>query len=133
MPEVSNSWAEMHEHHDHEKSSNLRHGDHDEPFPLPFFLIFVGYTVILLVDKVIFDTHSLADHGHDDGHGHVEVDDYRKSFVEATHKQIINDSEIDESIRQYLSRADRFAHRVSMQQDRRKRSRGATSRTIHVK
>eukprot|EP00354_Favella_ehrenbergii_P012556 CAMPEP_0170453746 /NCGR_PEP_ID=MMETSP0123-20130129/2233_1 /TAXON_ID=182087 /ORGANISM="Favella ehrenbergii, Strain Fehren 1" /LENGTH=206 /DNA_ID=CAMNT_0010716237 /DNA_START=53 /DNA_END=673 /DNA_ORIENTATION=- len=36
-------------------------------FPLPEALIFVGYTIILMIDKVIFDTHALFDH--DDGHG----------------------------------------------------------------
>jgi hypothetical protein len=31
-------------------------------FPLPYFMVFAGYTFILLIDKVIFDSHSL-DHG----------------------------------------------------------------------
>ncbi len=48
----------------------LKHGDDDEPFPLPFILVFCGYTFILLVDKVMFDSHALFDHGHGDGHGH---------------------------------------------------------------
>jgi zinc transporter 1/2/3 len=37
------------------------HGEGDEPeaFPLPFALVFAGYTFILLVDKVMFDSHAL--------------------------------------------------------------------------
>ena len=34
-------------------------------FPLPFVLAFTGYTFILLIDRVMFDSHSIfADHGH---------------------------------------------------------------------
>jgi len=40
-------------------------------FPLPFMLVFCGYTFILLVDKVMFDSHALFG-GHDHGHGHGE-------------------------------------------------------------
>lgn len=37
-----------------------------DPFPLPEALIFVGYTLILIIDKVLFDTHALFDnHDHD--------------------------------------------------------------------
>jgi zinc transporter ZupT len=40
-------------------------------FPLPFMLVFCGYTFILLVDKVMFDSHALFG-GHDHGNGHGE-------------------------------------------------------------
>jgi zinc transporter 1/2/3 len=33
-------------------------------FPLPYFMVFIGYAFILLIDKVIFDSHS-AEGGHD--------------------------------------------------------------------
>ena len=33
-------------------------------FPLPELLIFFGYTFILVIDKVLFDTHALFDHDH---------------------------------------------------------------------
>ena len=36
-------------------------------FPLPELLIFCGYTFILIIDKVLFDTHALFDHDHEDG------------------------------------------------------------------
>ena len=41
---------------------------HDEfamGFPLPFFLVFLGYALILFIDKVAFDTHSMHSHGDD--------------------------------------------------------------------
>jgi zinc transporter ZupT len=34
-------------------------------FPLPNVLLFCGYTLILLIDKVMFDTHSLFEDDHD--------------------------------------------------------------------
>ena len=44
-----------------------------EPFPLPEVLIFVGYTIILVIDKVLFDTHALFEHDHG-GEDHTHVD-----------------------------------------------------------
>ena len=43
----------------------------EKVFPLPELLAFMGYTLILVLDKVLFDTHALFDHEdvHDD-HGH---------------------------------------------------------------
>lgn len=35
-----------------------------EPFPLPYVLVFCGYTLILIIDKVMFDTHLLFDADH---------------------------------------------------------------------
>lgn len=67
--------------HDHEPTNTTMaimggrrmkglHGDGDGHFPLPFVLVFAGYTFILLVDKVMFDSHALFDHDHGHGHGH---------------------------------------------------------------
>lgn len=43
-------------------------------FPLPFLLVFCGYTLVLIIDKVMFDSHALLEgeggHGHGHGHGH---------------------------------------------------------------
>jgi zinc transporter ZupT len=52
--------------------ARLGHGDEKADFPLPFMLVFCGYTFILLVDKVMFDSHALFG-GHDHGHGHGEA------------------------------------------------------------
>lgn len=38
---------------------------------MPELLIFIGYTFILIIDKVLFDTHALFDHDHEDGE-HVD-------------------------------------------------------------
>lgn len=43
-----------------------------DAFPLPNVLLFVGYSIILLIDKVMFDTHSLFE---DDEHCHDGVTD----------------------------------------------------------
>ena len=83
MPEAAEGWAEYNEDHDHEHGS-LRHGDEDDIFPLPFVLVFVGYFLLLLIDKVLFDTHSLMDHGHDHGHGVEESPHVHQSFVKLT-------------------------------------------------
>ena len=50
-------------------------------FPLPYFLVFVGYALILMIDKVAFDSHSL--HHHDHGHDQVE-----KNLLKAANKVI---------------------------------------------
>ena len=46
----------------------------DSKFPMPFFLMVCGYTLILIIDKVLFDTHVILgdDHG-DEGHHHKEI------------------------------------------------------------
>jgi hypothetical protein len=38
-------------------------------FPLPFLLVVLGYTFILIIDKVLFDAHDILD-----GHGDVHAD-----------------------------------------------------------
>ncbi len=58
MPEQIEGWGE--------------YKDEKEPlFPLPELLVFVGYTFILVLDKVLFDTHALFD---DHGHGETSND-----------------------------------------------------------
>ena len=55
-----------------------------EPFPLPFVLVFAGYSFILLIDRVMFDSHALFEHDHkDEGHGH---EDKNKKVGPAEHK-----------------------------------------------
>lgn len=52
LPEEAEMWADM-------------NPDTDPLFPLPYFLMFLGYTLILIIDKVMFDTHALFDHKDD--------------------------------------------------------------------
>ena len=46
--------------------------ENEKIFPLPELLIFCGYTIILLIDKVLFDTHALFEHGDEHGHDHAD-------------------------------------------------------------
>ena len=55
-PEMIETWGEICGNEDREKI-----------FPLPEVLIFVGYALILIIDKVLFDTHALFD-DHDGDH-----------------------------------------------------------------
>ena len=58
LPEMIEDWDETYE-------------DKEKVFPLPEILVFAGYTIILVIDKVLFDTHALFDHDHEgaeDGH-----------------------------------------------------------------
>ena len=125
LPEVSESYADVMS--DDKEPENYHHGDDEEggdPFPLPFALVFVGYAFILLIDKVIFDTHSLVGQ-HDHGHLHDPVmDNVRSSFIQlqknnsdnhqaCPNGQSINDSQMNEVIKNYLTRNDKFSVRMS--------------------
>lgn len=43
------------------------HEEHAEFFPLPYLLFFVGYCLVLLIDRVF-----AGEHGHSHGHGHAQ-------------------------------------------------------------
>ena len=53
LPEEAGNWASL-------------NPETEDPFPLPYFLMFCGYCIILIIDKVMFDTHSLFEHDDDD-------------------------------------------------------------------
>lgn len=79
--------------------------DCDEPFGLPYLLIVVGYTLILVLDKVLFDAHAMV---HDD-HGHHNPEEVvRKSVTRASLvvrdqlKQISDDNDLNEEGRKSL-------------------------------
>jgi zinc transporter ZupT len=115
LPEEADNWAGL-------------HPDAENLFPLPYFLMFCGYTLILIIDKVMFDTHALFDHD-DHGPAHmtdpaeerlnaaikrsftqvhtasVHGGDLRKSMVEAN-------VDIKQSVKEYLSPMDRFSVRL---------------------
>lgn len=110
-------------------------------FPLPYFMVFLGYTLILILDKVMFDSHSLVhDHDHNPvresfrksligrrrSNSHAELDlDLRngkaayednKNYNEFKDEDDAGDNEedgINEGIRRFLSKADRFSARMS--------------------
>ena len=70
LPDVVGDYAEWVEKRKVKLETPLLGEEEKRPFPLPFVLVFAGYAFILLVDKVMFDSHSLFDHGHGHGHGH---------------------------------------------------------------
>jgi zinc transporter 1/2/3 len=54
MPEEVNAWNELHEG--------------EKTFPWPYLILVLGYTLMLTIDKVVFDAHEILD-GHGHGHG----------------------------------------------------------------
>ena len=59
----------------------------DSPFPLPYFLVFLGYTLILIIDKVLFDTHALFDHEDHDPAEERLHQSIKKSFASLKESQ----------------------------------------------
>lgn len=127
LPEVASSYAEYMEKHE-DDPDHLGHDHEDAGFPLPFALVFVGYSFILLIDKVIFDTHSLVgEHHHGHSHDPVQasfINNAKKSFIQPQcsgsmddghdHNYCINESTINQGIKDYLSKNEKFAVRMSV-------------------
>ena len=59
-PEIQEKW-------------NEHSADKAKPFPLPSFLMVMGYTLILIIDKVLFDTHALFEEDGEHGHEHEDA------------------------------------------------------------
>ena len=121
LPEAVGDWVEY----------NEDKGKTGEFFPLPELLIFIGYTLILMIDKVIFDTHALFEHDHEDGvtadpaaskmeqsikrsfalqqslieRGDMTQAEVRKSMLEQR-------AELQDEVKSYLNPHDRFANRM---------------------
>ena len=102
-------------------------------FPLPEILIFAGYTFILILDKVLFDTHALFDHDDEHGHGPDHADPAENkleinlkasmaraqaqaegtSDPAALKKSRIEEREdTEDAVKAYLNPHDRFATRM---------------------
>ena len=114
--------------------SNGVNADEDEPFPVPFVLIFAGYAIVLFIDKVIFDTEELVGEHH---HGHIDdpvqrqfMHNARASLMKSqqavnggnsdpalTHQDSIEEAQqeaqMNANIKLYLSKTDKFAKRMS--------------------
>lgn len=59
----------------------------EEFFPFPEFLVFIGYTFILIIDKVMFDTHALFEEDHEE---HVDEEDgVENKFNDPADRQLI--------------------------------------------
>ena len=98
---------------------------------MPELLIFVGYTIILIIDKVLFDTHALfADNEHarsgsnpDPANAQFE-ESVRNSMSKARSAEMSNDpaelkkslieerEEVEDAVKSYLNPHDRFATRM---------------------
>lgn len=61
LPEAIEAYEKW--QHEEEEATGIKH-EHKGWETLPYFLFFMGYFVILMVDKVIFDTHTM-EHSHD--------------------------------------------------------------------
>ena len=61
MPEQTESYAEL--------TENGIIGPKLGSFPLPFLLVVLGYTLILIIDKVLFDAHDILE-----GNGDLQTD-----------------------------------------------------------
>ena len=127
----------------------LRHSneeDDDNYFPLPFALAFVGYAFILLIDKVIFDTHSLiGEHQHGELQDPAQnqfIGNIKSSFMQCQRlhsdgingENNINDTQIvTDVVKSYLSKNDKFAVRMSHALHRRRGIKKLTSKTFSKK
>lgn len=54
--------------------------------------MFVGYTLVLIIDKVMFDTHGFVEgnHGHDDSQVEQAKDPAEKKLLESVRKSVLN-------------------------------------------
>ena len=106
LPEVAEDFTEwIEERHTDESMATLigntaravlyqlGHDDEDAPFPLPYVLLFSGYTLILLIDKVIFNTHALTDPHHGaQSSTFVQIREKKKKG------EVLSEDEIDEGV-----------------------------------
>jgi solute carrier family 39 (zinc transporter), member 1/2/3 len=86
----------------------------EEAFPLPYFLVFCGYTLILVIDKVMFDTHALFDHN-DEAEGTAEQrlnENLKRSFANDGTSKVQAQDDLQTGIKEYLSTPDRFSARL---------------------
>jgi len=73
LPEVSENYKDW---------VNEGKPEEEEVIPLPFILLFSGYTLILFIDKVMFDSHGyFHEHEHGEGHDHGEGHKHGHSHV----------------------------------------------------
>jgi zinc transporter ZupT len=62
--------SEIFSEHMHTPENEMEESEegHHEHFPFSYFLAFCGYTLILWIEKVIFEQHSHKEHGNDHKH-----------------------------------------------------------------
>jgi zinc transporter ZupT len=124
LPEMTAEWAEI------EASKGVTH-----IFPMPELLVVCGYTFILIIDKVLFDTHALFEHDEhgEGGHSHDGAVDpaeqkfrnnLRASYAniaaaeqsgdpnQVRRSMLTANTNIEKEIKEYLNPNERFAARM---------------------
>ena len=129
LPEASETYADLKSSED-EHVHEVAHGgdEEDKVFPLPFLLVFVGYALILTIDKVVFDSAGLLGSQEDPVENKI-IETARKSFgargqsneqPERPHAHLamslnaVEKRELNSGIKEYLSRNDKFSVRMSV-------------------
>lgn len=92
----------------------------DMLFPLPFFLVFCGYTLILLIDKVAFDAHALFEDG--DPVAKQLAEDLKRSFrgipgdeatpEERRHSLEKAETDAEKAVQNYMNTENKFTTRM---------------------
>lgn len=106
--------------------------------PLSFYLAFASYSLILFVEKIAFDSHSLIDHDHGDGHGHSHDDHELKSRPSNVKKEQLNekliskenedsdDSDVEEeAMKNVVSSRGKFASFLQMRNSMIEKNKGS--------
>jgi hypothetical protein len=81
-------------------------------FPVPFFLMWAGYTLILVIDKVMFDTSKLFVQGEDPVERKLSQD-----MAKALNSTENTGSEMQKAVESYNNPYDKFATRMADQQE----------------
>ena len=89
FPEQTHSWECL----QYIKSECGENTELSSRLNLPFVLLVTGYTLILIIDKVLFDTHAiLGGHGDEEGHDHEHKDNDRGSVLRQSIAKVLRDS-----------------------------------------
>ena len=86
-PEMIETWNSL-PLNQHEENGEMV--QNEKIFPLPELLIFVGYTIILIFDKVLFETHSLFadEHGNHQDPAEAKMEQNVKSSMVKTEAMV---------------------------------------------
>ena len=73
---------------------------------MPFFLLVAGYSLILVIDKVLFDTHAILGHDEDDHDSHhsndIEKGGHNHNHDKNKHNHMADSSMLRKSIAEIL-------------------------------
>lgn len=109
-----------HDEHDHDHDHRLLAETEKtiwQRMPIPYMCAFLSYSLILFVEKIAFDSHSLIEHEHDHGgHGHhhnEEEIEMKNNLKKSEHKHDEDDDEDsdleEEALKNVISSKGKFA------------------------